>query len=873
MIKKCGKVIIMRYLFIFFLLFLCFLSRGQDADSEKSDLAFLVQSLSHFSRNIPQEKVYLHFDNTSYFQGDNIWFKCYIVTSAQHELSMLSSTLYVELLNPGGEVLDKRVLRIENGQCHGDFKLNHIPFYSGFYEVRAYTKYMLNFGDDAIFSRMLPVFDKPKEEGNHEDKRMLQYKKTVSHGKYPMKRENPEKGKSLNVRFFPEGGNPVQDIASRVAFEATDADGNPAEITGVVVDEKKQELCSFATMHNGRGSFTYTPGADRRRAIVEYSGKKYQFDLPQGLPRGVAMEVDNLTHPDSIGITLRKNTRTPSCMLGIAVLSGGKLRDYNIVRIADNETAIKMDKTRLPSGVSQIVLFNGMGDILCDRLIFTNKGDRLDIAVKTGKQAYQPYEPVDMEVTVTDSEVNPVCTTFSLSVRDGADEVEYKHNVMTDLLLMSEIKGYVRNPLYYFEDSDHTRREALDLLLMVQGWRRYSWKQMAGVDSFELKNPPEQGGIGTNGKIVSMVRQKPKKDVDVLMLLQKKEKEEEKGGLFAESFVTDSLGNFSFVSDVTGRWNMVLSVKEKGKRKDHMILLDKVFSPEPKRYSNAEMQINIAGEKDGDVIVEEAPDQYEEYEEDDLKSLLSAYEDSLVAAGISGKVRHMPEVSVTAKKMTKERRIYKNRSTSVAYYDVPYELDNIYDNGEYIGNDVPQMMVNINKDFHVEYNYLLYKRRLPLFVINYERTNLPSEVLNYRLINIRAIKSVYVSENFSDICHYVTLPVEPGVTCKDLYKEFSCIVFIETIPDGQIPIEGAKGVRKTWLEGYSNTAAEFYSPDYSSLPPEPDYRRTLYWNPSVTTDENGHANINFYNNSRCLNFSISAEMITPEGIAGFYKNE
>jgi hypothetical protein len=95
-------------------------------------------------------------------------------------------------------------------------------------------------------------------------------------------------------------------------------------------------------------------------------------------------------------------------------------------------------------------------------------------------------------------------------------------------------------------------------------------------------------------------------------------------------------------------------------------------------------------------------------------------------------------------------------------------------------------------------------------------------------------------------------------------------VFIETYPEGQIPVEGAKGVRKTWLEGYS-AVKEFYSPNYSELPPEVDYRRTLYWNPMVRPNENGKAKIEFYNNSSCTNFSISAETVTPQGMIGTNK--
>ena len=157
--------------YIFLLLF-CLKASGQEPDIVLNKLTQFIRATDQFSQYIPHEKVYLHFDNTSYYQGDNIWFTCYVVTSKLHQATELSKTLYVELLNPGGEIVDKRVLKIEDGRCHGDFTLGQLPFYSGFYEVRAYTKYMLNFGEDVIFSRLLPVFNKPKEEGNFEENAM-----------------------------------------------------------------------------------------------------------------------------------------------------------------------------------------------------------------------------------------------------------------------------------------------------------------------------------------------------------------------------------------------------------------------------------------------------------------------------------------------------------------------------------------------------------------------------------------------------------------------------------------------------------------------------------------------------------------------------
>ncbi len=113
-----------------------FAVRALPADSAGRVLGQYIQAAIYYSESIPQEKVYLHFDNTSYYQGDNIWFKCYLVDAATNTASRLSRTLYVELLNPGGKVIQRRVLKVGNGQCHGAFSLEHLPFYSGYYEIR-----------------------------------------------------------------------------------------------------------------------------------------------------------------------------------------------------------------------------------------------------------------------------------------------------------------------------------------------------------------------------------------------------------------------------------------------------------------------------------------------------------------------------------------------------------------------------------------------------------------------------------------------------------------------------------------------------------------------------------------------------------------
>ncbi len=845
---------------------------GQNSDNELNKFTPFIQALYGFYNNILQEKVYLHFDNTSYYQDNNIWFKCYVVTSGQHQLSPCSKTLYVELLNPGGEIIDKRILKVENGQCYGEFTLNRLPFYSGFYEVRAYTKYMMNFGEDIIFSRLLPVFEKPKTEGNFEEKKLMKYGRWGI-GKYPVIRKHPVKGEKANLRFFPEGGNLVQGIASRVAFEATDEIGNPIDVTGIVMDADKQKSAEFTSLHEGKGVFTYTPKEDKRkgRVEIEYSRKKYHFDLPESLPQGIVMEVDNLSYSDSISITLRRNTNTPVQLLCVAVLCGGKLNLQNsfFIRTENEETKLQIDKLGLPSGIVQVVLFNSLGEILCDRLIFSNRHHVLNTQAKTNKPVYFPLERVELEMTVTDRDTNPAGAVFSLSVRDATDEVEYKHTILTDLLLMSEIKGYVRNPSYYFEKDDEMRKEALDVLLMVQGWRRYPWRTPEEIAAFDLKYLPEQG-IETKGKIISLVREKPQPNVFIELFLYELEQNEleQKIGLF-ENCISDKDGNFSLDFDLSGKWEVVFNIREKGKSKDHRVLLDRVFSPAPKRYQYTDLQLHIA-DKDMDSMIEDDEETEDNAEDADFDLFLQAYNDSSAKLGVKDKSVLLQEVIVKAKKNSKEQRILYNRSTSVTHYDVPAELYKINDSGKYIGNDFYELLANMNKNFDILDGALVYKNKVgdnmipkpPLCVVNYGDRG-------YRKVQmeLNTIKSIYVSESISAMAMYAPNNI------KSPTGRYSCVIFIETYRKGEkMPISNTKGIQKTMLEGYSNSAKEFYSPDYSVLPPATDYRRTLYWNPMVMPNEEGKATIQFYNNSNCKNFSISAEGITNDGRFLVYNN-
>ena len=319
-----------------------------------------------------------------------------------------------------------------------------------------------------------------------------------------------------------------------------------------------------------------------------------------------------------------------------------------------------------------------------------------------------------------------------------------------------------------------------------------------------------------------------------------------------------------------GKWNLILSVSEKGKKKDHRIVLDRVFHPEPRKYPMAELQVHISS--DEKVSLPDTLPNDTVFLQESVEQLFKTYEDSLRKLGMDEKIHRIDEVVVKAKKQDKAAEVYKARTKSIAYYDVASEIDDIQDRNGFIGDDIHELMINMNPEFYRMHSpsgqeYLFYKGKMVLFSINYERTyHNEMDYNKYRLLPLEAIKSVYISEDYGTICRYA----DPRFTPMNIDKLYRCVVLIETYPEDQISVKGGKGVRKTWLEGYSEVK-DFYQPDYRVLPKENDYRRTLYWNPVLPTDEKGKAFIRFYNNSRCQSPRITVETLTEDGKIGVFQ--
>lgn len=472
-----------------------------------------LDSIQRLLSNAPiQEKVYLHLDNNCYYRGEDIWFKAYVVRADNNQFTDMSRLLYVELVSPDGLLVERQTINIsEDGDGEGSFYLTD-SLYSGFYEIRAYTRWMMNFcvtehpsnfrsrrlfyteqmAEDfyrlygTVYSRVVPVYETPERLGDYGKKYIVER---------PKQRLDKELKANLKVSFYPEGGHLIAGTKARVAFEATNELGEQVSISGKVGSK------TIKTEHEGRGAFTIdVPEDGRLQALFHYADKDYKIDLPKTKKTGCAMNVN--ADDDNIQADLTLRGVPTNIDYAAIVLSQGQLKVFSRFRPdeAGNAT-ISIDAEELPSGVSDLVIIDNDGRPMADRLFFVNHHDQDNgqIKVLTKKSDYEPYEAIDLELQVPEG-----TDMLSVSVRDaGTDDPTYDTgNIMTELLLSSELKGFIPHPDYYFEADDAQHRRHLDLLMMVQGWRRYDYGDL--TSDKPLRYTPELG-LSVEGNVYNTI--------------------------------------------------------------------------------------------------------------------------------------------------------------------------------------------------------------------------------------------------------------------------------------------------------------------------------------------------------------------------------
>lgn len=457
--------------------------------------------LSRFGNAIPQEKVFVHLDNTCYFLGDTIWYAAYTRRTDKGVPSNVSRVLYVELYNQDGYLVERQLTEMKNGRGHGNFVLAD-TLYGGFYELRAYTRWQLNWGMtqhphtkyaeewffnkamareyyrdyEKLYSRVFPIYNKPKEPGDYAHDMSVR----------PLRRTAKEKDKSgLVLSIFPEGGSLIAGAPCRMAFEAVTEEGEWQQGKLELLQDGKTAIQTAEAVNRGRGLISFTPqeGAKYEARFTSTSGKTVTMKLPKILTDGVALNI--VREGDQWVAKVTPKGILAQRPLGLTVQHEGVVEQFETL----NGGRLSL-KEELPAGVHQVTVFDDAGRVWADRLFFVTRQEltKPSLSVNGLKAEYEPFEQVSLEVTAPAQE-----SALSLAVRDAAlqDYLYDCGNIMTEMLLASEIKGFVPQPDYFFEADDEEHRSALDLLMMTQGWRRFDWHTMATPKAFAINHPAE----------------------------------------------------------------------------------------------------------------------------------------------------------------------------------------------------------------------------------------------------------------------------------------------------------------------------------------------------------------------------------------------
>ena len=840
-------------------LMLCTTAWGADV---KDSIQWFAETANRFNRVFPQEKVYLHLDNTGYFMGETMWMKAYMVRTDKDSLGSLSRVLYVELVDPFGEVVKSQKLKVENGMAHGDMELTGL-LTSGFYELRAYTRYMLNWGDDAIFSRVIPIFNAAPKPGEYDHPKIDDGVKSRFR---PDTRSKEGESRRLNARFYPEGGHLVAGLRNRVAFSITDKQGGSVEATCQLMAGSR-EVARTTTLRDGRGVVEFDCGTEPLTLHID-AGKagKATFPLPACEKSGCCV-MANVSDSNAIDVQISASADLRGLKVGMAWTSGGQTYSCMETTLGDSPVILKTAYSEMRDGVNQLTVIDEHGRILASRLLWVYPRESVHpINVTSTDTLMHSGRRVKMDI---DAQPN---TTFSMAITDaGTQTGVWNHNAATWLLLTSDLRGYIRNPEYYLEANDTEHRAAADLLMMVQGWRRYDFKMMEGKSTFNKQHGIEDQ-LYIDGKVHISKRKKTVDNVDMVVMLKN-----QLGDRLMGQTRTDAKGNYAFAApDCYNDWELVFITAKNKKFENYLVGINRMFTPSP-RYIGEEETEQIEAKTPRLSILRDQKDHEGNY--------------TFMDGSIS-----LQQVNVTAKRKMSPSAFWERedlgRVTASMRYDCEKEVEALLDQGQPIpsliqflreknnkieGNDnLSGTYAHRNAEYRFSDGGPSYDR-CPIFWVvdnNFVAgTSFPSRMAKspkedeqddgttyYFPSSLDEVKRVYIS--FS----------------KDTWRRFlrgddfsgMNTVTIHVYTNVREGVRREKGVRHTYFTGF-NVPKTYEEEMMLGIVAHRDFRRTVYWNPNVKTDKHGHAEVMFTPSPNCELLLISAEGINSDGSASVYK--
>lgn len=426
--------------------------------SQAQNITALKDETERFLERYPQQKVYLHLDKDEYFSGDIIWVKAYIVNAHNHLPDTLESTLITELFDAKGEIVLKRIVRIDRGYGKADFLLPD-SILEGNYVLKAYTPWMLNFDKSFIYSKN--IFVKNTESKNYISRRSIRENRRFN-------RELENKRSEYEFEIFPESGNLVYELKNRIAYHAFNSlgEGIPVNVQLVNSEGVLTGVKETVSGLQGKGLFEFVPERrERYSLVVEFpNGRSKSYPIRNIRNEGYLLRVDEID--DLFRISVQNNFTSGTQKSYLVVHTRGVIHKFTLIEDAYYNFDIKPEE--LPKGISVVSLFDSNAKVISERLFFNfaKSESKLSLNVSSGKN-----KTIDIRVESPDHPIDSA--TFSIAVLGSGvgHNLEISENILSQMYLTSDLTGLIEDPAKYFNGNDMNQR-AIDLLMLTSVWER-----------------------------------------------------------------------------------------------------------------------------------------------------------------------------------------------------------------------------------------------------------------------------------------------------------------------------------------------------------------------------------------------------------------
>jgi hypothetical protein len=642
-----------------------------------------------------------------------------------------------------------------------------------------------------------------------------------------------------DVQFFPEGGQLIAGIPTKIAVKALKADGLGIELKGNIVDNTGTPVVDISTQHLGMGVFVLIPEANKNyKANVTFAdGTKGTYDLPRIQSTGITVAVAN-TDPENLTIKIMASEQfyqaNQNKNFYLVAQTGGFIKYAAQTQLQKQVYSATIPKSKFPTGILQVTLFSSTGPV-AERVVFIKRNDLLNVTVTSDKQLYNRRQPVKMNVIAKNGTL-PAEANLSVSVIDESKvpvDEDAETTILTSLLLTSDLKGYIEKPNYYFKHADDKTLSDLDVLMLTQGYRRFSYRDILLNKKPEISILPEQG-IDVTGTLRNRTGL-PIFKGNVRLLIPDRN--------FSMQTTTNADGQFKFenlmVNDST---KVTINARDNTNPNNLMLMVDGYKSIGATRITNLpDEQMNI------DSVIRP----YLENSKRVYNSKHQLKEVVIKAAPPVKRLGHLDQAALTGLNPDPDHVIDGDRfkdcpffvsclqslALGVTYIDNTFYVTRAYNQG----NKTP-MEVYVD-GLQVDQNYLQSLQSVDIesvevfFNDGLSGINRRDNTLGVLVINKKKA------------------PKGTPIKLADLQKLIPPPYLLDFTP-----------------RGYSMTK-EFYSPKYdvtkSTFNNGIDLRSTIYWNPRVVTDKTtGATTLQYFNADGTGSYRAVVEGIDKDGNIG-----